>query len=595
MSAARAPGPSAPPTALTLRPAPGLVVLPRVCEVLPPVANKPADLSIVVLSFNVKGFLQQALRTLTDASQGLDVEIFVVDNDSSDGSAEMVESMFPRVRLIRSRNLGFAGGNNLALPLCQGRYVLLINPDTVVLPDTLKVMVRFLDGHPEAGAAGCKLLNPDGTLQLGCHRGFPTPVAAFSKIVGLSALFPQSRIFGAYNLTYLDPDQVHEVDALSGSFMMVRRQILDTVGLLDERFFMNGEDLDWCYRIQRAGWKIYYVPDTEIIHFKGQSQKLVSRYRELLWFYHAMHLFVKKHRRDRYRLWPVPLVTLAIVLGGAIALATKTLARLGVLLADSVLIASGLSLGVCVRFRVPFPWHPVALPLPYGVRELVLVYLAFTTIWVLCFHLMGLYRESKYSASRALLAALLGLIVTTSFTFFARRYAFSRLSVLYAWGFNSVFLAGWRWVFRMTTRSHRAGRGLRRTLIVGTGPEALRFLETVREHPALGYEVVGFVGLDDEMRGRLLAGKGVLDVVDNLPETVRTYRIDEVIITTPTMLYSQMLGLVAEIRTGPRLKLLPVSFEQGLDNEAYLKGNGDLPLVDIAYRPRRRLQPRSRR
>ena len=287
------------------------------------------DLSIVIVSYNVKGFLEQALRALIHAAEGIEAEILVVDNASFDGSPEMVESLFPQVHLMRSENVGFAGGNNLALRQCKGRYVLLINPDTLVQADTLRVMMRFLEEHPAAGAAGCKLLNPDGTLQLACRRGFPTPMAALSKMVGLAALFPRSPVFGAYNLTYLRPEQTHEVDALSGSFMMVRREVLDAVGLLDERFFMNGEDLDWCYRIKKAGWRIYYVPDTQVIHFGGQSQKLVSRYRERLWFYRAMYLFVKKHRKEGYAHWPLGLLALGIAVRGSLAVACATAAHLG--------------------------------------------------------------------------------------------------------------------------------------------------------------------------------------------------------------------------------------------------------------------------
>ncbi|HID95340.1 MAG TPA: glycosyltransferase [Candidatus Latescibacteria bacterium] len=297
------------------------------------------DLSIVIVNYNVKSFLRQALRTIVDASRGLETEIFVVDNGSSDGSAEMVSELYPGVQLIQNRqNVGFARANNQALRRCQGRYILLINPDTIVRQDTLVTMVRFLDEHPEAGAAGCKILNPDGTLQLACRRGFPTPGAAFFKITGLSRLFPKSSRFARYNLTYLDPDQVHEVDALSGSFMVVRREALDGVGLLDETFFMYGEDLDLCYRIKEAGWKIFYVPETEIIHFKGESTKRIPRLKSLIAFYGAMHIFVGKHLSKRYRLLTRWLLTAAILLRGLFSLIGRVAGRLLMPMVNFILV-----------------------------------------------------------------------------------------------------------------------------------------------------------------------------------------------------------------------------------------------------------------
>jgi len=236
------------------------------------VQKKLLDISIVIVSYNVKDFLEQTLNSILKASHNLKVEILIVDNRSSDGSPEMVKNKFPKVHLIENNvNLGFAVANNQALKKVNGRYVLLINPDTIVQEDTLTTMIEFFSENPEAGAAGCKILNADGSLQLACRRSFPTPFVAFSKIIGLSRLFPRSRWFGKYNLTYLDPDGIASVDAVSGSFIFFRREILDSVGYFDESFFMYGEDLDWCYRIKKAGWQIYYVPKTQIIHYKGET------------------------------------------------------------------------------------------------------------------------------------------------------------------------------------------------------------------------------------------------------------------------------------------------------------------------------------
>src|SRR5689334_6085898 len=252
-------------------------------------------LSVIIVNYNVKAFLESSLVSVRKALDRIDGEIIVVDNASDDGSVEMMRQKFPSVRLIANeRNIGFGAANNVALKTARGRYILLLNPDTVVQEDTFLVMTSYMDAHPEAGAAGCKLLNPDGSFQLPCRRSFPTPWVAFTKITGLSALFPSSRLFGRYNLTYLDPDETYPVDALSGAFMFLRREAYEQTGGFDEEFFMYGEDLDLCYRIQQAGWAIMYVPETQIIHYKGESARR-SDIDEVRLFYEAMRLFVRKH------------------------------------------------------------------------------------------------------------------------------------------------------------------------------------------------------------------------------------------------------------------------------------------------------------
>jgi len=263
------------------------------------------NLSIIIVSYNVKEYLEKALISIYEASEGINKEIFVVDNNSYDGSCEMVKEKFRDVILIKNnQNMGFSKANNIALKRSSGRYILLINPDTIVSSNTLLKMIDFFDNKLDCGAAGCKVLNPDKSLQLACRRGFPSPFTSFSKIVGLSKLFPKNKFFGRYNLTYLESDQISPVDAVSGSFIMVRREVLEQVGYLDEDFFLYGEDIDWCYRIAKIGWKIYYYPETEIIHFKGRSSKKsgVDTGKE---FYKSMGLFVEKHFKNRYLFYPL--------------------------------------------------------------------------------------------------------------------------------------------------------------------------------------------------------------------------------------------------------------------------------------------------
>lgn len=253
-----------------------------------------ATLSVIIVSYNVLDLLRGCLASAY-ASRGVNPEVWVVDNCSSDGSASMVAREFPQARLLESpRNGGYAYANNLALPQAQGDYLLLLNPDTVLPADALVEMVAFMERRPDLGMAGPKLVREDGSLDLACRRSFPSPAVSFYRMIGLSKRFPQSRLFGRYNLTYLDPDQEAEVDSVVGAFMMVRRQALDQVGLLDEAFFLYGEDLDWAIRIKRAGWKVVYNPRVVVLHRKASSSAGDIR-RATAEFYRSMLIFYKKH------------------------------------------------------------------------------------------------------------------------------------------------------------------------------------------------------------------------------------------------------------------------------------------------------------
>ncbi|MBV9121624.1 MAG: glycosyltransferase family 2 protein [Chloroflexi bacterium] len=254
----------------------------------------PPRLSVIIVNYNVRELLRACLVSLREGSER--AEIIVVDNRSNDGSAEMVESDFPEVRLIVSpQNDGFAAGNNRGIRAASGSdYVMLLNPDTVVGRDSLRDLVAFMDAHPEAGVVGPKLVKGDGTLDLACRRSFPDPRIAFYHAFGLDRLFPKSPEFARYNLTFLDENVLAEVDCVVGAAMLVRREAVERAGLLDESFYMYGEDLDWAYRLSQAGWKVFYNPAVVIVHYKGQSSKQ-RKVRSILAFYDAMVIFHRKH------------------------------------------------------------------------------------------------------------------------------------------------------------------------------------------------------------------------------------------------------------------------------------------------------------
>ena len=257
------------------------------------------ELSIIIVNYNTRNDLINCLKSIYSSTQDVSYEVWVVDNDSIDGSVHAVEIEFPQVKLIRSsNNLGFSKANNLALRNINTNFVLLLNPDTLLTDHVFDTSIDFLIRTPDAGMMSCKLVKGDGKLDLACRRSFPTPLDGFCRAIGLSRMFPNSRLFARYNLTYLNEDETTEVEAINGAFMMVKHSAIQNVGLLDEDYFMYMEDLDWCYRFKNNKWKIYYVPDSKVIHLKGQSGKKNSAImiRE---FFKSMELFCRKNYKYR--------------------------------------------------------------------------------------------------------------------------------------------------------------------------------------------------------------------------------------------------------------------------------------------------------
>jgi GT2 family glycosyltransferase len=251
-------------------------------------------LSVIIVNYNVRPFLQLCLCSLRRATRAVDTEVIVVDNGSTDGSVEHLAPLFPEVRFLRTGNGGFARGCNEGLRTASGRYVLFLNPDTVVAEDSLLTAVRFLEAHPGAGGLGVRMVDGCGRFLRESKRSFPAPLTSLFKLGGLAALFPRSHLFARYHLGHLDDRKNHAVDVLAGAFLLLPKKVLDQVGSFDEQFFMYGEDIDLSYRVQQAGYTNYYLADTAIIHFKGESTKKGSlNYVRL--FYQAMSIFVRKH------------------------------------------------------------------------------------------------------------------------------------------------------------------------------------------------------------------------------------------------------------------------------------------------------------
>lgn len=490
------------------------------------------EISIIIVNYNVRDFLENTLHSVRKAMAGIDGEVFVVDNASQDGSVAMVREKFPEVHLVASPdNLGFGRANNIAMRQAKGRYFLILNPDTVVQEDTLSAMIRFMDAHTDAGMAGCKVLNADGTFQLSCRRGFPTPWASFCKVFGLSSLFPHTRIFAGYNLTYLDENGTYPIDALAGSFMIVRRAVFEQTKGFDEDFFMYGEDLDWCFRTQKAGWKIYYTSDTSIIHYKGESTKR-SSIDEVRVFYDAMHIFVRKNFSAPFLF--ILFLRAGIAVRSLIAMVIRRWRIAVLVVLDTAVVTAGLLAATTHRFG-----GPLGLP-AYAYPEAVVV----PVLIVLCMlAFFGVYGRKWHDASRTAGAVVAGFFVISSLTFFFKEFAFSRRIVLEMSVFNMVALSTMRWALRARASAKRHGM-MRRTVIVGTAQQSQQLLQRLRAGAMHNYDVVGFVGMTVDTIGKIVAGLPVLGSTSTIARVLEERDVEDVIFVSDAVPYADMLAMM---------------------------------------------------
>jgi GT2 family glycosyltransferase/lipopolysaccharide/colanic/teichoic acid biosynthesis glycosyltransferase len=546
-----------------------------------PSALKEIDVSVIIVNYNVREFLRQSLLSLRKALAPLAAEVFVVDNASNDGSAEMIRREFPQVQLITNReNAGFAHANNQALRRAAGRFVVLLNPDTVVQEDTFMAIRAFFDKHPETGMVGCKVLNPDGTLQLACRRSFPTPWVAFTRLSGLSQLFPKSRWFGRYNLTYLPEDEAAEVEAISGSFMAVRREALQQVGPLDERFFLYGEDLDWCFRLRAAGWKIHYFPGTQIIHYKGESAKQ-SDLDNLRLFYQAMSQFVRKHFRPRLFWLFYWLLHLAIWFRAAIAFAQSLVYRLAVPTMDLAFMQLSMAVAVWFRFERAEVFS-----------RFLIVDAVYSFIWLICLALLSCYRRSTLSAYQAFVATIIGFFINASLTYFFKQYAFSRAVVLIAGGMNILLLSGWRLAVKILRQlpappfgfiKGRMGFG-RRTVIVGDFVADGALVEKLKIDVDNRYELVGLISLEAGEVGKFYHGLPVLASLNGLDIWLNDHRIQQVIFSTQRVPIGRILQVMSRQRDQSlSFKLVPSHLDVIIGKSGIDQVN-EVPLLEIENR-----------
>jgi GT2 family glycosyltransferase len=514
------------------------------------------------------------LYSVFKALDGISAEVFVVDNNSVDGSAAMIKARFPQVHYIQNtKNVGFSAGNNQALVLAKGKYCLLLNPDTVVQEDTFSKTIAFMEAHPQAGGLGIKMVDGKGKFLPESKRGLPTPAVAFYKIFGLAKFFPQSYKFGQYHLTYLDQNKNHEVEILSGAFMLMRKEALDKAGLLDETFFMYGEDIDLSYRLLLAGYKNYYFSESSIIHYKGESTKK-SSVNYVVVFYKAMAIFANKHfSNGNARLFTL-LIHLAIYLRAAAAIAARFLKQLFFPAIDFLLILVGLYFCKDI-YESRFKLYPNF----YSKDILDFFFPIYTLLWM-----SFAYFNGGYDRPQSLRKLLRGVATGSAFilivySLLQENYRFSRAIIL----IGSFYTAG---VYVLTRLIYHA-IGIKRFLLGGKKAELrLAIIGTPDEYQRVK-EVLLKTKIEPEFIGYISTSANNTAVPDyigalsQLQEVVQVSKIHEVIFCAKDISSSDIIKYMKElVASGLEFKIAPPESLSIIGSNS-IDTAGDLYVVDI--------------
>lgn len=496
------------------------------------------QLSIVIVNYNVCDLLLNAVASVYVALEGISGEIIVVDNASSDGAIETLNRIYPEVITIPlDRNLGFGAANNIGIERSRGEYILLLNPDTVVQEGTLRTMLEFMREHPDAAFSGCKIILPNGSYDPVSKRGFPSPWSSFCRVFGLSRLFPKSKFFGGYNLTYMDANEVARIDALAGCFMFCRGDVLKRLGGFDTDFFMYGEDLDLCYRAKKMGGEIYYVPWTSIMHFKGESTRR-SSIDALAVFYEAMEIFARKHFRSNIAmLW---MIRAGIWVRRGIARVGERFPAAGMAAVDIVAALVGFMIGSSIKFGAPFNYPEYAFPTVLVLPPLILV---------AALAAVGGYSSDDRVPGKALLGFMMGFFILSTLPYFFKDYAFSRGVVLLTTGVAAAAGVGARFLWLLYRRTF-GSESIRRVAFLSRqeiGPETRSGVR--RMFPTRPVAIIGTIVPTFSEAGSI--GEEALGSVENIAKIVRQHRLTDIVVLDSTLSYSEVLTAMGHTASQP--------------------------------------------
>lgn len=514
------------------------------------------------------------LNSIAKARHDKTLQIIVVDNDSGDNSIEFLRSRFPEVQYIENKkNLGFGKANNQAISIAEGKYILIINPDTLVSEDTFEVLSEHMDQNPKCGACGCKILNPDGTFAPESRRSVPTIWTSITKVLGLNSLFPKSKLFGRYYLGWLCEDEPSQIPVLSGSFMFWRSSLLKELGGFDERFFMYGEDIDLCYRVENTEYHIDYIPETSIIHYKGESTRK-SDLRYIRIFNKALYQFFEKHYSSNYSFLFKIFIYTSIWIKAITSVFTNNFKMIGFIASDLILLNLSVILGFLIRFKFHYEVFTNLQNL-----EFLWINVLASLIYVFVGGFLDLFRSQKDSISNQLKAITASYFGVAFITFFVRNYAFSRLALIIGFGIALVMMIVFRLIQINTSRNETKVTGKIKTsriILVGSSDDTEEIKSRIHSRPDWNYEVIGKVSIENHE-------DDVLGTLPQLRDLVKAYRADQVFFALKSISYKDMLRQISTLQGhGILFKLIPDSmdFILGKSNVEYLES---IPLVEVGF------------
>lgn len=539
-------------------------------------------LSIIIVSYNVAYFLEQALLSVRAATEGREweTEVFVVDNNSHDNSVELTQSQFPEVHLIANqKNTGFSTANNQAIREAKGEYILLLNPDTVVAEDTFEQVIQFMDEHEDAGGLGVKMIDGKGEFLPESKRGLPSPSVAFCKMFGLSKVFSKSKTFNWYYLGHLDPTETQEVEVLAGAFMLMRKSVLDEIGLLDETFFMYGEDIDLSWRILQSGYKNYYYPHTQIIHYKGESTKKGSL-NYVRMFYNAMIIFAQKHFKSQKAWLYIAGIKVAIYFHAALTVFQNFLGRAAVPIADALVMYGGM-------YWVKHFWETRVHLNPYPLEYMLVNVPIYILIWLFSIFFSGGY-DKPTQPSKIVRGVLIGsVLIAALYGFLPEEMRFSRGMILLGTAWAAFTTVGWRlgWHF-LQNGDFRLGETVeKRAVIVGDFEEVKR-VKAILQQIEAAIEVTGYVGMSSEdiegKKDNTIEGKlPFLAPISELPQTLQIYQIEEVIFCSKSIAAKQIMQWMQTLGKDIDFKIVPPNSNSIIGSNSKNTA-GDLYTVDTS-------------
>lgn len=533
--------------------------------------------------------MEQTLLSVRKAAQLIETEIIVVDNNSVDRSVEMVKEKFPEATLIANKqNTGFSKANNQGIRISKGEYILLLNPDTVIEEDTLLKCVKFMDEHPDAGGLGVKMVDGKGIFLPESKRGLPTPWVAFSKVFGLSALMPKSRLFGRYHLGYLGEDDINEVEILSGAFMLMRKTTLDKIGLLDEEYFMYGEDIDLSYRIIKGGYKNYYFPETRIIHYKGESTKKTS-VNYVFIFYRAMIIFARRHFSSSNAGLFSFLINFAIYIRASIDIIIRFIKRAFLPTLDIISIYYGMDF-LKTYWEINHK-HTIGL---YPPEFMNIVVPSYIFIWLTSIYFSGGYDKEGSKVLKVLQGILIGTVIISSISNFVDVYRFSKALVILGGIYTFVSFKGIRLIFHYIKHGNiNLGENTdKKIILVGDNGEALRVYNLLATS-GLKDNIVGIVSVRDkvfEHNQELYLGS-----IDRLEDIIEIYAINEIIFCSKDLPANNIIELMTQLDSSKvDYKIVPDESNYVIGSNSKDK-NGDLYTIDVELQLLKNTSKRNKR